>query len=176
MASKKLTGTFKHIIFSPRGGVEGFLLDVGDEMTQVVLDKDDEKAAALVSVLREGQEVVVAAEDLPVSPKGPGVHPVRALRKLVSVDGVAPGKVTAPSAGYAGTIVRLNYARHGAPNGFVLHNGDFIHVKPDGFERLGLAVGDPVTADGDAHFLSTGGGWAVEADTVNGKPVKKPAR
>jgi hypothetical protein len=35
-----------------------------------------------------------------------------------------------------------------------------------------LNIGDTVSADGDAHFLSTGGGWAVEATTVNRKPVK----
>ena len=35
-----------------------------------------------------------------------------------------------------------------------------------------LTVGDRVEADGDAHFLATGNGWAVEAAKVNGKRLK----
>lgn len=38
--------------------------------------------------------------------------------------------------------------------------------------RLKLKVGDVITADGDAHLLATGKGWAVEATHVNGKPVR----
>lgn len=172
MTVTKLTGTFAHIIHSPRGGVEGLLLDVDDGVTQVVLDKDDEKNAALVSTLKSGQQLVLSTDDIPPSKKGPGAHPVRALRKLISVDGKTPPKPKGFTAGYSGTIVRLNYARHGAPNGFVLDSGDFIHVKPDGFAKLKLKVGDSVTAEDDAHFLSTGGGWAVEASSVNRTAVK----
>jgi len=54
----------------------------------------------------------------------------------------------------------------------VLNTGDFVHVKPEGFAKLGLKVGDTVAADGDAHFLSTGGGWAVEVTTGNRKAIK----
>ena len=172
MTATKLTGTFAQIIYSPHGGVEGLLLSQEDGVIQVVLDKDDEKAAALVSTLKDGQQLVVSADEMPPSKKGAGAHPVVALRKLVSVDGKTPPKPAAFKAGYSGTITRLNYARHGAPNGFVLDSGDFVHVKPDGFAKLGLKVGDRVTAEGDAHFLSTGGGWAVEAMSVNGKRVK----
>ena len=68
--------------------------------------------------------------------------------------------------------MRFDCARHGSPNGYVLDPGDFIHVKPDGFAKLGLKVGDLVSADGDAHFLATGGGWAMEAVKVNRKSVK----
>ena len=50
--------------------------------------------------------------------------------------------------------------------------GDFIHVKPEGFAKLGLKVGDAIAAEGDAHFLATRGGWAVEANKVNRKAVK----
>ena len=53
----------------------------------------------------------------------------------------------------------------------MLDSGDFVHVKPDGFSKLKLKV-DRVTAEGDAHFLATGGGWAVEATSVNRKAVK----
>lgn len=37
--------------------------------------------------------------------------------------------------------------------------------------RLKLKIGDRVEADGDAHLLATGRGWAVEATRVNGKAL-----
>ena len=175
MTAMRLVGNFVHVIFSPHGTVEGFLLRSEDGEVQLVLDKDDEKNAAAVASLQAGQRVAVSAEDPPPSPKAPGVHAVHALRKLVSVDGAKPPAPAASAAGYGGTIVRLNYARHGAPNGFVLDSGDFIHVRPDGFAKLRLQVGDRVTAEGDARLLATGDGWAVEADSVKRQTVEQVA-
>jgi len=172
MPVSKLAGTFVHVVHSPKGGVEGLLLEAEGGAVQFVLAKDDEASAALVASLRPGQAVVVAGEPAPPSSKGTGAHPVRSLDKIISVDGKPPRKPAASAGGYAGRIVRLNYARHGAPNGYVLDTGDFIHVKPEGFAKLGLKVGDAVTAEGDAHFLATGGGWAVEATKVNRKSVR----
>ena len=173
MAQLKTAGSFTQVIYSPRGGVEGFLLKVGNDVVQFVVDKHDEDTAALIGTLAAGQQLIVSGEALSPSPKGEGAHPVHALAKVVSIDGAVPRKVKAGSLGYAGTVARFNYAKHGAPNGYVLDSGDFIHVKPDGFAKLKLKVGDPVKADGDAHFLATGSGWAVEATTVNGKKLKK---
>ncbi len=172
MATTKLSGTFTQIIHSPKGGVEGLLLLDHGKAVQLVVGKDDEQAQRLVGTLRTGQQLVVSTDELPPSNKGAGVHPVRALVKVLSVDAVMPRKIAKASAAYAGAVVRLNYAKHGAPNGVVLDSGDFIHTKPDGFAKLKLKVGDKVEADGDAHFLATGGGWAVEATTVNGKKLK----
>lgn len=172
MTQTRIAGTFRHIIYSPHGGVEGFLLKVDDEDVQFVIDKEDENVARVAAGLVTGQQLVVTGEASPPSSKGPGAHAVRVLGKLVSVDGAVPAKVKAKDVGYSGTIARLNYAKHGAPNGYVLDSGDFVHVKPDGFARLKLKVGDRVKALGDAHFLATGSGWAVEAISVNGKKVK----
>lgn len=172
MTTRKLNGTFLQIVYGPKGGVEGFLLRVSGEPVQVVVDKHDEKTAHQVAGLVAGQAIIVSTQDMPPSDKGDGVHPVHAFQRLVSVDGALPAKVASKAAGYCGRIVRLNYAKHGAPNGYVLDSGDFIHVKPDGFARLRLSVGDRVEADGDAHFLATGNGWAVEAASVNGKRLK----
>ncbi len=172
MAKTPFTGTFLQRLYSPKGSVEGLLLEQDGQTFQFVLAKDDEAAAALVARIEAGQRVTVAGDPLPPSSKGEGAHPVHALARIVSVDGKPPRKPAAEAAGYAGRIVRFNYARHGAPNGFVLDTGDFIHVKPDGFAKLGLKIGDAVSADGDAHFLATGGGWAVEATTVNRKAVR----
>jgi len=172
MAKSKLTGTFIQVIHSPKGGVEGLLLEAEGQTVQFVLAKNDEAGATLVSSIKPGQSLTVAGDAMPPSNKGEGVHPVHALDKITAIDGKAPKRAAAAASGYSGKIVRLNYARHGAPNGFVLDTGDFIHVKPEGFAKLGLKVGDAVSADGDAHFLSTGGGWAVEATKVNRKAVK----
>lgn len=168
----KITGTFLHIVYSPKGGVEGFLLESAGEIAQFVLDKGDTTAADIAATLRPGQKVVVSADSLPKSPKGAGQHPVHGLLKVVSIDGKRPAAASSLEAGYAGTVVRLNYARHGAPNGYVLDSGDFVHVKPDGFCKLRLSVGDSVSAEGDAQFLATGNGWAVEAESINGKMLK----
>ncbi|WP_256220106.1 MULTISPECIES: hypothetical protein [unclassified Variovorax] len=67
--------------------------------------------------------------------------------------------------------MRLNYARHGEANGVVLDTGDFVHTRPDGFERLGLKIGDEVRAEGRAQPLATGEGRVIEAVRVNGRPV-----
>ena len=172
MSKSKLTGTFVQVVYSPKGGVEGLLLESDGQNVQFVLPKDDEARAGLVAGLKPGQTITVSCDSLPPSGKGDGVHPVRTLDRIVAIDGSVPKKAKAAAAGYSGTIVRFNYARHGAPNGYVLDTGDFIHVKPDGFARLGLKPGDTLQAEGDAHFLATGGGWAVEATTVNRKPLR----
>lgn len=172
MAASKLTGTIIQVVYSPKGGVEGLLIDSEGQAVQFVLERDDETSAALVCTLKVGQTLAVTGELMPPSSKGEGAHPVHALHKIVAVDGKAPKKVAATATGYRGTVVRLNYARHGAPNGYILDTGDFIHVKPEGFAKLKLKVGDAVVADGDAHFLATGGGWAVEATVVNRKALK----
>jgi len=172
MSKSKLAGAFTHALYSPKGEVEGLLMESRGQAIQFVLAKDDEAGAALVATLKPGQTITVSGDELPPSNKGAGAHPVRALEKIVAIDGKAPKKAAAAIAGYSGRIARLNYAKHGAPNGYVLDSGDFIHVRPDGFAKLGLKVGDAVSAEGDAHFLATGGGWAVEATKVNRKSVK----
>ena len=172
MAAPKIKGTFTQVVHSPKGGVEGLLMESDGEFVQFVLAKDDGANTALVTSLSVGQRLTIAGELAEPSDKGEGTHAVRSLDKIIAVDGRAPRKTSAAADGYSGTIVRFNYARHGAPNGYVLDSGDFIHVKPGGFTKLGLKVGDVLVADGDAHFLATGGGWAVEAVTVNRKSVK----
>ena len=167
-----IQGQFKQVIFSPKGGIEGVLLSAEGESLQIVFEKHDEESPAAFESVREGQSVVVAASLAEPSPKGKGEHPVYAFEHLVSVDGRKPAKQKAHSGpAYQGKVVRLNYARHGAANGVVLDSGDFIHTKPEGMATLKLKVGDAVRADGDAHLLTTGKGWAVEATTVNGESV-----
>ena len=163
-------GRFLHPIYSPKGTIEGVMIDSEGALAQFVCDAHDGAASAALAELQAGQAVVARHVQIE-QPKGEPAHEVYLLERVVSVD----GKPAAPRhhrAHAAGTVVRLNYARHGAPNGVVLDTGDFIHTKPDGLQRLGLKVGDKVKAEGDVRPLATGDGRVVQAHTVNGKPVR----
>jgi hypothetical protein len=82
-----------------------------------------------------------------------------------------PGQPRAP---YSGIVVRLNFARHGEPNGFVLDSGDFIHTRPEGMAQLQLGVGERVEADGETRPLAGGAGVVVEASVINGRALDGP--
>lgn len=166
-------GTFQHLVYSPKGTVEGLVIETDGAPAQFVCDGHDPAASAGLDKLKAGQAVVIEGTVAEPSPKGKPAHEVYQLERLVSVD----GKPVAPAhkpADVSGTVVRFNYAKHGAPNGVVLDSGDFVHTKPDGLERLGLKLGDTVKAEGDARPLAGGAGRVVEARTVNGKPVAAP--
>lgn len=165
-------GQFQHLVFSPEGGIEGVLIDTDGVPTQFVTDPHDLAVVELFRKLRAGQTLVIEGSEAGPSPKGEAAHSVYDFDRLVSVDGKTP-KSPRPHGEVVGTVVRLNYAKHGAANGVVLDNGDFVHTKPDGFERLGLKIGDKVKAEGEACPLVTGTGRVIEAHTVNGKPVER---
>jgi hypothetical protein len=170
----KLSATFQHVVFSQVGDVEGMLVDVDGAPAQVVLKTGDEAAASLVAALREGQVLSCDVEPAEPEKDDASVHPVLILRELLQVDGAAPKapEPAKPAPFSSGKVVRLNFTRHGVPNGYVLDNGDFLLVQPEWFAKLGLGIGDRVEVDGDACYLATGDGWAVEAETVNGRPIR----
>ena len=163
-------GTFQHLIFSPRGAIEGVLIDTDGVPTQFVTGPQDPLVAELFAGLRSGQTVVVEGTEAPPPPKGEAAHTVYRFERLASVDGQAP-KTPAGGEGTRGTVVRFNYARHGEANGVVLDNGDFVHTRPDGLRALGLKIGDTVEAEGPARPLAVGAGRVIEAHHVNGQPV-----
>ncbi len=170
----RLKGRFRHLVYSPRGEVEGVLITSGDTTAQVVFARHDDGAPQPFTVLHEGQTVEIEATPAAPSPKGEGAHPVYDFGRLLAVDGGPPVEAPAEAAsGYRGRVERFNYARHGEINGVVLDSGDFLHLKPEGYAALGLAIGDLVEADGDAQALADGRGWAVEASVVNGRPVTR---
>ncbi len=164
-------GRFQHLVYSPKGGVEGVLIDTDGVLTQFVFDRHDEGAASAFAGLQAGQALVIEGTEEGPSPKGEAGHTVYRFERLASVDGQAP-RHTDAEADIAGTVARFNYARHGEANGVVLDTGDFVHTRPDGFARLGLKVGDKVRAEGHAQLLATGEGRVVEAVKVNGRPVR----
>lgn len=163
-------GQFQHLIYSPKGAIEGFLIDTDGVPTQFVTDPQDPSTLSLFGEMKQGRSVTIEGTEPPPSPKGEAVHSIYRFERLAAVDGKA-SKPSQPPAEVSGKVARFNYAKHGAINGVVLDSGDFIHTRPDGFDGLGLKVGDKVTAEGAMHPLVTGEGRVVEATTVNGKPV-----
>jgi hypothetical protein len=165
-----IQGQFRHLIYSPRGSIEGILMTTDQKVVQIVFDKHDETAPLAFEQVKEGEALVIEGRHAKPSLKGEAEHPVYDYVRLVSVSGTKPIKrKAAAGAAYQGVVVRFNYARHGAANGVVLDTGDFIHVKPEGMAKLALKVGDRCEADGDAQLLVGGHGWAVEAIKVNRK-------
>lgn len=163
-------GRFTQWIYSPRGEIEGLLIDTDGIATQFCFDRHGSEVPAAGRELRPGQTLVVEGSEAPPSPKGESLHTVYDFVRLVSVDG-CPAPAAEAEADVEGTVQRFNYARHGAANGVVLDTGDFIHTRPDGLVPLGLQVGDRVRARGPVRPLVTGAGRVMEARRVNGQPV-----
>ncbi len=170
---ESVNGKFQYLIFSPKGSVEGVLLNVDRKPAQIVFARQDAAAPRGFTGLKKGQRVVVQAKRHGPSPKGESDHAVFGFISLTSIDGRKPAKRAAETpAGFTGVVKRINYARHGEPNGVVLDTGIFVHTKPEGFAALKLKVGDKIRADGAARALQTGGGQVVEATLVNGKRIR----
>ncbi|MEH3087780.1 MAG: hypothetical protein PGN26_14875 [Xylophilus ampelinus] len=168
-APPPLEAQFRHPVYSPKGAIEGLLVEHAGATAQVVCEDPDPATAAALAALRPGQALRLAAAPAQASDKGAPAHPVYRLERLLAVDGQAPAD--ADPGRIAGTVVRFNYAKHGAANGVVLDSGDFVHTRPAGLEGLGLKVGDRVEAEGEARPLAAGGGRVVEARSVNGRPL-----
>jgi len=163
-------GAFQHFVYSPRGGVEGVLIETDGVPTQFVFDKHDENAAEAFAGVERGQPVTVEGSLRPPSNKGEGAHVVYDFHRLSHAGGRA--LPAAPTGPVKGRVVRVNHAKHGAPNGVVLDSGDFIHLRPEGFAQAGLKVGDEVKAEGPSRPLAGGKGRVVEAETVNGRSLQ----
>ena len=167
---EKLHGALEDFNFSPKGGIEGFLLHSDGQTVQVNVTPD----VGFAVVRGIGQNVEATVEPDSESVKhGKGDHPVYSLVTLTGTDGKAlihAGAGDAAMATVGGVVKRINYARHGAANGVVLESGDFIHLKPEGMKRIGLKVGDRVTAEGTAALMPLGQ-QVIEAKTVNGVAV-----
>jgi hypothetical protein len=162
-------GRFQHLVYSPKGGVEGLLIDTDGIATQFVVDPHDAACVGQLLGLKTGQALAVEGRKTPPSPKGEGEHVVYRFERLAAVEGEEPAMPK--DAEVRGKVVRFNFARHGAPNGVVLDSGDFVHTRPDGLARLGLQIGDAVHAEGAAQPLATGNGRVIEARRINGQPL-----
>lgn len=158
-------GRFAHYLYSPKGSIEGMLIDTDGIPTQFVFERHEGLPAQLAE-LRAGQAVVVEGIESPPSPKGEAAHTVYRFERLAAIDG-KPLPEAQPEGSVHGRVARIHYARHGEANGVVLESGDFVHTRPQGFVQLDLEVGDMVQAEGRIRPLATGEGRVVEAVRVN---------
>ena len=150
--------------FSPKGGVEGLIVEAGGQPAQIVCPPD--QGAELARANPIGKTVDLHVEIEAASPKGPAAHTV--YRLACGSPSEKNGGTALPAVNRtSGIVTRLNFARHGEANGVILDTGDFIHLKPKGMKQLALKVGDKVNADGEARPMELGG-RVVEATTVNG--------
>lgn len=157
--------------FSPKGGVEGLLVLVDGDRSQIAFPPH--VGSSVARAVKVGQVIEVTIRPEPASPKGEAVHPVY---ELVALGGVEAERLDEAgeqeaSATAGGVVARLNFAKHGEPNGVVLDSGDFIHLKPDGMRQVGLKIGDRVEATGEARPMELGH-RVVEAVEVNGVRLK----
>lgn len=147
----ELKGKVLQTLYSPRGGTEGFLLDVDGVTVQFVCAEDDLACASL----EPGAPLVAHGTVRPDTGKGPAAHEVYDL--------VALPRAKPAAQAVAGKVVRFNYAKHGEPNGVVLDSGHFVHTKPDGLKRLAWKVGQRVEVAGrPTQPLSDRRGLVVE--------------
>lgn len=159
-------GRFAHYLYSPKGGIEGMLIETDGIPAQFVFERHGEGLPAQLADIRAGQALVVEGTESPPSPKGEAAHTVYRFERLAAIDG-KPLPEAQPDDSVDGRVARIHYARHGEANGVVLDNGDFVHTRPQGFAQLNLKVGDRVQAEGRVRPLATGEGRVVEAARVN---------
>lgn len=158
MKTQTLDGKVLSLNISPKGVAESFLLKTGKGACQVNLPKGHDASARF----QQGaacRVTVQKAED-----ERPGDHPVYELAEDEAEEGT-------------GVIQRLNYARHGAPNGVVLKDGVFLHMKPEGAKSVALKPGQKITYAGERR-MGHGGQIVIEVTEVNGRAIagKKPEK
>ena len=76
----ELSGKLSHLIYNPRGGIEGLLLDVDGIPAQFVSEPHLETTLARC---KPGQRLTLIGELRKPSPKGPSDHEVYDLNEIV---------------------------------------------------------------------------------------------
>jgi len=160
--SESLSGTLQQLLFSPKGGIEGLLLEVDSKPIQVCLEPGDADANALNEAVGKPIEVKASADHSPKTKDG--AHPVYQLDSITTLaerahksNGTQPIK---------GVVASIHYATHGEPNGVILASGEFIHTRPHGMKKLKLDVGAKVVAHGKVRTTVLGTAL-IEAHEVN---------
>ncbi len=161
--SKTLSGELHRLLFSPKGGIEGLLLNVGAETIQVSMAPGSIDARVLAAAVGKPVEVQAAAAHSPKTKQA--AHPVYDLDRITVLAGEAfESTDDAPSV--SGIVSAIHYAKHGEPNGVILETGEFIHTRPPGMKKLKLKAGSKVVARGELR-MTVLGNPLIEADEVN---------
>jgi hypothetical protein len=127
----RLLGKVVAFNFSPKGHIEGALVDTDEGIAQLNFMRHAE--SMLGHSIHAGAVLDVAVE----LDSEKGDHPVY--------------RVVDEEAKITGEIVRLNYSTHGEVNGYHLDEGTFVHVKPHGARKYDLHVGQRVVVIGRKH-------------------------
>ncbi|QJW99870.1 hypothetical protein [Frigoriglobus tundricola] len=159
--TRTLSGVVLQHNFSPKGDIEGFVLDTDTGPVQVNFPHGPE-AATHPAPAQGSRYRVEVTDDHHAAKHDPGDHPVY---EFVANPDAGPDQSGVTTV--EGVVARLNYARHGEPNGVVLDSGDFVHMKPHGMHRVPLKIGSHVVAEGPVRATVTGH-RVVEARAVNG--------
>ena len=165
-----LKGTVLSFNISPKGMIEGVLVKNTDSQT-VQVNFYPEFGAYIGDKLKVGEKVNLQVER---EDQGKGsAHTVYCLLRFKS----ATGKDISFEEGLEevsskGTIKQLNYALHGEPNGVILDNGDFLHMKPKGFKEADLEIGQKVTARGELKLSFLEENRVIEVYELNGIKLK----
>jgi ribosomal protein L31 len=150
-ASAELRGTVLAFNLSPRGHIEGALVETATGLVQINFPKHHSEA--LAQSMHVGSTIAIDAE-------------------LETNDGAHPIYRTSEKQGEAsGTILRFNYTPDGEVNGYHLDEGTFVHVKPDGARKFRLDVGDKVKATGSRRPGANA--MVLEADELEKMGVKR---
>lgn len=127
-------GPFQQTLYSPHGTIEGVLIETAEGIAQLVFSHDADTGA--FRELPSGALVVADCTFAGWASTRAGGHRVYDVEGIVSIAGKKPkaAKKVKRAPAYSGTVVSINYARHGEANGVVLDSGDFIHLRPEGFK------------------------------------------
>jgi hypothetical protein len=159
---ESLSGHLQRLLFSPKGEIEGLLLDVDSKIIQVSMEPRSTDANVLNDSVGKPIEVAASADHSPKT-KG-GAHPVYQLDRIRKLGGKAFNAER--SQPISGVVASIHYAKHGEPNGVILESGEFIHTRPHGMKELKLKVGSKVIANGNIRTTVLGT-TLVEAHEVN---------
>jgi hypothetical protein len=163
---KTLEGHMLQFNYSPKGCYEGLLLETKQGIVQ--LNFAAEFARSMVAAVTNHMRLTIKAEVWDDERKSD--HPVFELKELkANGKRVKLESVTAVE----GSVLRLNYAKHGEINGAVLDNGDFVHLRPLGAAAVGLKIGQKLQVKGESLPGLFGEGNVIEAHTANGLNLDK---
>lgn len=159
-----LTGSLQQLLYSPKGGLEGFLIAVRKKTLQVSMNPATADVGALSQAL--GGRIEVTAEPDHSPKTKDAAHPIYKLGAITKVAGKAFKSNGKGHGEVSGSVASIHYAKHGEANGVILESGEFIHTRPHGMKMLKLRVGSKVVAHGERR-MTVLGTTLIEAREVN---------
>jgi hypothetical protein len=159
-----LTGSLQQLLYSPKGGLEGFLIAVRNKTLQVSMNPATADVGALSQAL--GRRIEVTAEPDHSPKTKDAAHPIYKLGAITKVAGKAFKSNGKGHGEVSGSVASIHYAKHGEANGVILESGEFIHTRPHGMKMLKLRVGSKVVAHGERR-MTVLGTTLIEAREVN---------